>query len=118
MEVDGDALRDNDYKANPKIEFPEFQQKLPQYVVSLMLRLRVECHLRACRFPHRTDAQRAKYADEQPLKGARIAGSLHMTIQTAVLIETLSELGATVRWCCAKARASRLPRHRCRDRST
>ena len=41
---------------------------------------------------------RAKYAAEQPLKGARIAGSLHMTIQTGVLIETLTALGAEVRW--------------------
>ena len=43
-------------------------------------------------------ALRAKYGQEKPLKGARIAGSLHMTIQTAVLIETLVELGADVRW--------------------
>src|SRR2546422_6254119 len=43
-------------------------------------------------------AIRAEYAARQPLKGARIAGSLHMTIQTAVLIETLTELGAEVRW--------------------
>jgi adenosylhomocysteinase len=43
-------------------------------------------------------ALRAKHRDEQPLKGARIAGSLHMTIQTAVLIETLAELGADLRW--------------------
>jgi len=43
-------------------------------------------------------ALRAEYADEQPLAGARIAGSLHMTIQTAVLIETLVALGAEVRW--------------------
>ena len=41
---------------------------------------------------------RGKYADEQPLKGARIAGSIHMTIQTAVLIESLVALGAEVRW--------------------
>jgi adenosylhomocysteinase len=41
---------------------------------------------------------RKKYAGEQPLKGARITGSLHMTIQTAVLIETLKDLGADVRW--------------------
>ena len=41
---------------------------------------------------------RAEYFDEQPLKGARIMGSLHMTIQTAVLIETLTVLGADVRW--------------------
>ena len=43
-------------------------------------------------------ALRKKYADQQPLKGARITGSLHMTIQTAVLIETLTCLGANVRW--------------------
>jgi adenosylhomocysteinase len=43
-------------------------------------------------------AIRHKYSSEKPLKGARITGSLHMTIQTAVLIETLSELGADVRW--------------------
>lgn len=44
-------------------------------------------------------ALREKYGAEKPLKGARIMGSLHMTIQTAVLIETLVELGADVRWC-------------------
>ena len=43
-------------------------------------------------------AVRAKYGSSKPLKGARIMGSLHMTIQTAVLIETLVELGAKVRW--------------------
>jgi len=43
-------------------------------------------------------AIREEYKDEQPLKGARIAGCLHMTIQTAVLIETLVALGAEVRW--------------------
>jgi adenosylhomocysteinase len=42
---------------------------------------------------------RAEFEDAQPLKGARITGSLHMTIQTAVLIETLAALGADVRWC-------------------
>ena len=41
---------------------------------------------------------RSEYAEEQPLKGARIAGSIHMTVQTAVLIETLVALGAEVRW--------------------
>ncbi len=41
---------------------------------------------------------RAEYADTKPLRGARIAGSLHMTVQTAVLIETLVALGADVRW--------------------
>ena len=43
-------------------------------------------------------ALREKYGKEKPLKGARIMGSLHMTIQTAVLIETLAELGAEIRW--------------------
>ena len=41
---------------------------------------------------------REEYGAEQPLKGARIAGCLHMTIQTAVLIETLTALGAEVQW--------------------
>src|SRR5476649_1814591 len=41
---------------------------------------------------------RKKYAKQKPLRGVRVTGSLHMTIQTAVLIETLVELGATVRW--------------------
>jgi adenosylhomocysteinase len=44
-------------------------------------------------------ALRKKYGAEKPLKGARVMGSLHMTIQTACLIETLVELGAEVRWC-------------------
>src|SRR5918995_930976 len=43
-------------------------------------------------------AIREKYASQKPLAGVRITGSLHMTIQTAVLIETLFDLGATVRW--------------------
>jgi adenosylhomocysteinase len=44
-------------------------------------------------------AIRAEYTDSKPLAGARITGSLHMTVQTAVLIETLTALGAEVRWC-------------------
>src|SRR3954469_24841908 len=44
-------------------------------------------------------ALRDEYADAQPLRGARVTGSLHMTVQTAVLIETLTALGAEVRWC-------------------
>ncbi len=43
-------------------------------------------------------AIRRQYSEEKPLEGVRISGSLHMTIQTAVLIETLTELGADVRW--------------------
>merc|ERR1712194_612641 len=42
---------------------------------------------------------RTEYGDSKPLKGCRIAGSLHMTIQTAVLIETLAHGGADLRWC-------------------
>ena len=41
---------------------------------------------------------RERYRSEQPLKGARIVGCIHMTIQTAVLVETLIDLGAEVRW--------------------
>lgn len=44
-------------------------------------------------------AVRRKYGPQKPLEGVRVMGSLHMTIQTAVLIETLVELGADVRWC-------------------
>lgn len=44
-------------------------------------------------------AIRKEYGPSQPLKGTKITGSLHMTVQTAVLIETLKALGATVRWC-------------------
>eukprot|EP01138_Halocafeteria_seosinensis_P009208 gb/GECG01009410.1/.p1 GENE.gb/GECG01009410.1/~~gb/GECG01009410.1/.p1 ORF type:complete len:483 (+),score=70.90 gb/GECG01009410.1/:1-1449(+) len=44
-------------------------------------------------------ASRREYGPSQPLKGARVSGSLHMTVQTAVLIETLKELGGDVRWC-------------------
>ena len=44
-------------------------------------------------------ATREKYGPEKPLQGVRVMGSLHMTIQTAVLIETLGDLGADVRWC-------------------
>ena len=43
-------------------------------------------------------ACREEFGEKKPLKGARISGSLHMTIQTAVLIETLKELGADIRW--------------------
>merc|ERR1711974_3698 len=42
---------------------------------------------------------REKYGPEQPLAGVRLMGSLHMTVQTAILIETLKYLGADVRWC-------------------
>src|SRR5436305_5714360 len=57
---------------------------------------------------------RAEYADAQPLKGARITGSLHMTIQTAVLIETLVALGAQ---CAGPSATSSPPRTKRRPRS-
>src|SRR6201984_1350614 len=57
-------------------------------------------------------ALRAEYGASQPLKGARIAGCLHMTIQTAVLIETLQALGATVRWSSCNVFSPRTMRRR------
>ena len=60
-------------------------------------------------------AIRKEYAGKKPLKGARITGSLHMTIQTAVLIETLVDLGAQVRWASCNiysTQESRRGRHR------
>jgi S-adenosylhomocysteine hydrolase len=55
-------------------------------------------------------ALRAEYGDAQPLAGARITGSLHMTVQTAVLIETLVALGADVRWASSPPRTTPPPR--------
>ena len=52
-------------------------------------------------------ALRDKYGEEKPLKGIRIAGSLHMTTETAVLIETLTALGADVRWCSCNIYSTR-----------
>src|SRR4029450_5800546 len=54
-------------------------------------------------------AIREEFAPEQPLRGARIAGSLHMTIQTAVLIETLQALGAEVRWASCNISSTQDP---------
>lgn len=58
---------------------------------------RKEIHLAEAEMPGLM-AVRKEFGPQKPLKGARIAGCLHMTIQTAVLIETLIELGAEVRW--------------------
>ena len=58
---------------------------------------RREIHLAEAEMPGLM-ALRKEYGESQPLKGARIAGCLHMTIQTAVLIETLTALGAEVTW--------------------
>ena len=57
-------------------------------------------------------AVREEFGAKQPLKGARIAGSLHMTIQTAVLIETLQALGAEVRWASLQHLLDPGPRRR------
>src|ERR1035438_777052 len=53
-------------------------------------------------------AIRNKYAAEKPLSGVRVTGSLHMTIQTAVLIETLVSLGAEVRWASCRSEERRV----------
>ena len=60
-------------------------------------------------------ALREEYGESKPLAGARISGSLHMTIQTAVLIETLTALGAEVRWASCNIFSTQGPR-RSRDR--
>ncbi len=57
-------------------------------------------------------AIRKKYSASKPLKGARIAGSLHMTIQTAVLVETLQALGAEIRWASCNIYLDAGPRRR------
>jgi adenosylhomocysteinase len=77
----------------------QVQEKLPYKVkdISLADYGRKEIRLAEAEMPGLM-ALREEFAAEQPLKGARIAGCLHMTVQTAVLIETLVELGAQVQW--------------------
>lgn len=77
----------------------QFSAELPHVVkdISLASWGRTELDIAEIEMPGLM-ALRDEYKDSQPLKGARIAGSLHMTIQTAVLIETLTALGAEVRW--------------------
>ena len=73
----------------------------PQYKVKDIAEAdfgRLEIDLAECEMPGLM-ACRTEFGAQQPFKGARIAGSLHMTIQTAVLIESLTALGADVRWC-------------------
>ena len=79
--------------------FPLFPNELPYKVADISLADfgRKEIEIAEHEMPGLM-ALRKKYADQQPLKDARITGSLHMTIQTAVLIETLTSLGAAVRW--------------------
>src|SRR5215216_2283363 len=80
--------------AHSKVDF-----KLPYKVkdISLAEWGRKEIRLAETEMPGLM-ALRAEYGAQKPLKGARVAGCLHMTIQTAVLIETLRELGAEVTW--------------------
>ncbi|HYW35250.1 MAG TPA: adenosylhomocysteinase [Balneolaceae bacterium] len=77
----------------------EVKEKLPYKVKDIELAEfgRKEIRLAEAEMPGLMSL-REEYKDEQPLKGARIAGCLHMTVQTAVLIETLIELGADVQW--------------------
>lgn len=56
-------------------------------------------------------ACRTEFGAQQPFKGAKIAGSLHMTVQTAVLIETLTALGAEVRWCSCNIFSTQVGEH-------
>jgi len=89
----------NAFLSNPRLnltEFPAFKVKdLSPETVRFG---RKEIELAEVEMPGLM-ALRAEYKGKHPLKGARIIGSLHMTIQTAVLIETLVDLGAEVRWC-------------------
>jgi adenosylhomocysteinase len=82
-----------------EIQVSQVQEKLPFKVADMSLAGwgRREIVLAENEMPGLM-ALRRKYADEKPLAGARVAGCLHMTIQTAVLIETLIELGAQVTW--------------------
>ena len=59
---------------------------------------RAEIELAEAEMPALIEAYATKYRDEQPLKGAKVLGCIHMTIQTGVLIDTLVALGAEVRW--------------------
>src|SRR5699024_7170108 len=83
----------------PTTAFPNIDLKLPYKIKDIKLAEwgRKEIELAEAEMPGLISL-REEYADQQPLKGARIAGCLHMTIQTAVLIETLTALGAEVRW--------------------
>jgi len=82
-----------------KMETMTYKETLPYKVANISLAEfgRKEIEIAEKEMPGLMSIRR-KHAEEKPLKGARITGSLHMTIQTAVLIETLVELGADVRW--------------------
>lgn len=92
--------RDKESILNLKIETMFLDTTLPYKVADMSLAEwgRKEIEISEHEMPGLM-AVRRKYGPQKPLKGVRIMGSLHMTIQTAVLIETLVELGAEVRWC-------------------
>src|SRR3954469_1552626 len=85
------AAKDNSKKSKASLEFKVADLSLAEWG-------RKEIMLAEQEMPGLM-AVREEYAKQQPLRGLNIVGSLHMTIQTAVLIETLAALGATVRWC-------------------
>jgi adenosylhomocysteinase len=99
MTATATASKTNPFLSNPRLSLTEF---LPFKVKDLSAETvrfgRKEIELAEVEMPGLM-ALRQEYKGKFPLKGARIIGSLHMTIQTAVLIETLVELGAEVRWC-------------------
>jgi adenosylhomocysteinase len=99
MTATATASKTNPFLSNPRLSLTEF---LPFKVKDLSADTvrfgRKEIELAEVEMPGLM-ALRHEYKGKFPLKGARIIGSLHMTIQTAVLIETLVELGAEVRWC-------------------
>src|SRR6056297_232996 len=86
-------------KANNKAIVPELDLSLPYQVADISLAGDgfKEMELSENEMPGLM-AVREKYGKDKPLKGMRVTGSLHMTIQTAMLIETLYELGADIRW--------------------
>jgi adenosylhomocysteinase len=84
--------------ANPSVELPDYSESdFKVYDMGLSDFGRKEIDISEKEMPGLMTL-RDKYATDQPLKGTRITGSLHMTIQTAILIETLTALGADVRW--------------------
>ncbi len=93
------ATKTNPFLSNSRLSTTEFLPFMVKDLSPETVRFgRKEIELAEIEMPGLM-ALRAEYKGKNPLKGARIIGSLHMTIQTAVLIETLVDLGAEVRWC-------------------
>ena len=99
MPATATATAANPFLTNSRLSLTEFLPFMVKDMSAETVRFgRKEIELAEIEMPGLM-ALRAEYKGKNPLKGARIIGSLHMTIQTAVLIETLVELGAEVRWC-------------------